>query len=475
MTPIPPAYLPFLNSLQSYVIIVAKVVCIMLNYRLLMWTSFVRNAGKFCMESGAMTVYLMFHCVNATISVLGDIYREIFWIVQTANLRIMEGQNRQINVLRQIKRKTAKLQQSVPLTTSIIRAEPIIRLLSTETIAEILRHFSRKKLSQELYLVNRNIWQIARSRHLVPNLHLIKDLCIDTIERGDIKEKNSLYGNIIWKDYMKKSHGNIIRIASAVNSKPYIIPVSYFVKKMPTPEPFVRFGKVWIKHCEDESLVEFLRNANESFIGCDLRINFYTHNQANHIQKKLAYLLANAFIKPAQILIDVKCDSGLQQILQTEGVSNCNKLIFCPNDRMYYTQQFHDALLNWLQNYGREEKRMIQAENKVLVLHRYPEKMILSLVEHLKHAFQDDTSPPSAFLITFHVAAPNLDGEQLNFPLSKVHTGEKLSFFKGKDCTQYETFVYRLWRRRVINERADRMMEWQYKHTNLYHSISHFY
>ncbi|KAI1703211.1 hypothetical protein DdX_15044 [Ditylenchus destructor] len=75
----PPAYLPFLNLFQSYVIIVAKVVCVALNYRLLMWTSFVRNGRKFRMESGTMTVYLMFHCANASISVLGDIYREIVY------------------------------------------------------------------------------------------------------------------------------------------------------------------------------------------------------------------------------------------------------------------------------------------------------------------------------------------------------------------------------------------------------------
>ncbi|KAI1706484.1 hypothetical protein DdX_12944 [Ditylenchus destructor] len=85
MTPIPPAYLPFLNSLESYIIIVAKVVCIVLNYRLLMWTSFVRTAGKFCLESGAMVVYVIFHCGNATISLLGDIYREIFWDPQQSN------------------------------------------------------------------------------------------------------------------------------------------------------------------------------------------------------------------------------------------------------------------------------------------------------------------------------------------------------------------------------------------------------
>ncbi|KAI1702806.1 hypothetical protein Ddc_16886 [Ditylenchus destructor] len=327
--------------------------------------------------------------------------------------------------------------------------------LSTETIAEILRHFSREKLSQELYLVNRKLWQIATSRHLVPNLHLIKDLCIDTRDRGEIVHYSFDDIQEHVKDFnpdTNSGYGNIIRIGSAINSKSYTFPVSYFVQKMPIPEPFIRFGNVGIKHCEDDALIEFLRNAKQSFSGCDLRVNFHD-SLDNDVQKNLTYLLANAFIRPAQIVIYVNCNSGLQQILRTEGVSNCNKLEFRTLQESNYSHEFHSALLNWLQNYCCEEKRMIQAGSKFLVLWNYPEKMILSMVEHLKQEFQDDNSPLSAFLITFHIAAPNLDGEQLNFPLSKVHTGEKLSFFKGKDSKRhYKTFVYRLWRRRVTDK-----------------------
>ncbi|KAI1705139.1 hypothetical protein Ddc_15845 [Ditylenchus destructor] len=344
-----------------------------------------------------------------------------------------------------------------------------ITSLPTDTTADILRHLSRKKLSRDLYLVNRNIWQIATSRHLVPNVHLIKELYIDTRDMQQRYTSDDIQEHV--RDFDPETNfgfGNMIRIYN--NLECYRLPVSYFIQKMPTPGPFVRFGGVLIQRCEDESVIEFLCNAKESFVGCDVKIDFHD-SLDNGVQKKLAYLLSNAFIRPATILIDVKCGSGLQQILRTEGVSNCNKLEFCLNDGLYCTQQFHSALLNWLHNYGREEKRMIKAESKFLVLDNYPEKMILNMVEHLKQAFQDDTSPPSTFLITFHVPAPNLDGEHLNFLLSKVHTGEKFSFFKGKE--RHRTFVYRLWRRRVVDKRVDRMMEWQYKHTNLYQTIYH--
>ncbi|KAI1705973.1 hypothetical protein Ddc_15483 [Ditylenchus destructor] len=341
--------------------------------------------------------------------------------------------------------------------------------LSSETIADILRHFSRKKLSQELCLVNQNIWQIATSRHLVPNLHLINELHIDTqIKRvhyscDDIQEYVDNFNpetNI--------GYGNLIKIKSVKNFEWYRFPVSYLVKNMPTPKPFVRFGKVRIEECEDETLVEFLRNANGSFIGCDLTIDYHLNSLNNDVPKNLTYLLANAFIRPAQISIDVNCGSGLHQILR---VLYCNKLEFCTRWNFVYTYEFHSALLDWLQNNGCEKKRMIEAESKILVLQRYPKKMILSMVEHLRQVFESDSSPAPEFLITFVcTATPNLDGEQLNFPWSKIQTGEKLSFFKGKDTG--DEFIYRLWRRKETNKSADRMMEWQYKNTNIYKTFN---
>ncbi|KAI1710996.1 hypothetical protein Ddc_13128 [Ditylenchus destructor] len=68
----------------------------------------------------------------------------------------------------------------------------------------------------------------------------------------------------------KCGYGNVIRF---FHSTFYQFPVTYFLKKMPVPQ-FVRFRKVHIRHCEDEALIELLCNVNESFVGCDLTIDY---------------------------------------------------------------------------------------------------------------------------------------------------------------------------------------------------------
>ncbi|KAI1694963.1 hypothetical protein Ddc_21612 [Ditylenchus destructor] len=331
--------------------------------------------------------------------------------------------------------------------------------LSTETIAEILRHFSRKKLSQKLVLVNRKLWQIATSRHLVPVIHLINHLRIDTMDRGEIVHYSFDDIQEHVKDFnpdANSGYGNIIRIS---NYKSYTFPVSYFLKKMPTPEPFIRFDYVRIKHCEDESLIEFLRDANESFIGCDLSFYYRDRSIGREEWNKLDYLLANAFIKPAQILLELNCDSGLSnlhQIVQTTGISNCSTLRFRLSN---YTQEFNVALLNWVHNDRHEENKPAQSEGKQLLLKHYPREMILQIIEHFKQAFEDNNFP-SAFVIAFvGDDAPDLEGQQ-DFSLDKVSTGEKLSFYKA---IRRDDFAFILWRRRVTNQMMDYLTEYQYK------------
>ncbi|KAI1697136.1 hypothetical protein DdX_18665 [Ditylenchus destructor] len=269
--------------------------------------------------------------------------------------------------------------------------------VSNETIGTVLRHFPRKQLSQQFYLVNRNIYQVATSHHFVPNLHLIEELFIDT---------------------------------SIIGLDDYRFPVSYFVNRMPTPEPFVRFCDVTIKYCEDEALIEFLRNANESFIGCHLSLGLYDHSLSNGTQNQLAFLLSHAFLRPAEIWMNLNFASGIQQIMQTEGVSNCDKL-HLRNNQLSYTQELHFALLSWLQSAGHEKRKPVQSYGRVLFLDSYPSRLIVDMVEHLKQAFQDDNSPPASFLITFHGynADRCLEEGDRSFSLNKVSTGEKLTFF----------------------------------------------
>ncbi|KAI1710997.1 hypothetical protein Ddc_13129 [Ditylenchus destructor] len=257
----------------------------------------------------------------------------------------------------------------------------------------------------------------------------------------------------------KCGYGNLIRVNHGRTDQ---LPVSYFVEKMPLPQ-FVRFQRVRVVCCEDQALIEFLREVNQSFIGCDLRIEYADRSIGDEELNKLAYLLENAFIKPAQIFLKLNFDSGLSnihQIVQTTGISNCNTLEFRLSN---YTKEFNVALLNWLQNYGHEEGTPAQSKGKQLLLGHYPRELILQMVEHLKQAFEDDISP-SAFLVTFVASdagrsGPYLEGQH-DFSLDKVSTGEKLSFFKS---TLEDDYVYRFWRRKVTNENVDWITESQYK------------
>ncbi|KAI1711000.1 hypothetical protein Ddc_13132 [Ditylenchus destructor] len=344
--------------------------------------------------------------------------------------------------------------------------------LSKETLADILRYLSRKELFQHFYFVNRNIWQIASSQHFVPNVQLIQELYIDTTNGRHCYSHVCDVQEYV-KDYNPDNNsgfGNLIRIKSSINSKCHNFPVMYFVKEMPIPKPFVRFRQVWIEHCADEFLIEFLRDTHESFLDCNLKFEFCRNSIGTDVQNKLAYLLSNVFIKPARILINVYCALVHHQILQTKGLSNCNKLeIQFEFAKHKVARKFHCALLNWLQN---EEHELVPSESKLLVLNNYPRKMILNMVQYLKQAFKDENSHPSAFLITFRLShandlAPYLKGEH-RFSLNKISTGEKLSFFT---TTAQTPDIYRLWRRKVISESWDLEMEEQYKRTNIHTSV----
>ncbi|KAI1699965.1 hypothetical protein DdX_16998 [Ditylenchus destructor] len=331
--------------------------------------------------------------------------------------------------------------------------------LSSETIGNILRLFPRKQLSQKFYLVNRNIYQVATSQYFVPNLHLIKELFIDTRIIGRKVRYICDDAERYVSDFNPETNccfGDLIRIESVANPEYYRFPVSYFVKKMPTPEAFVRFSDVTIIDCQDEAFIKFLRNANESFIGCRLSLGQYNHSLSNDTQNKLAFLLSNAFLRPKKIYMNLNCASGLQQIMQTEAVSNCDNLHIA-HGQLAYSQELHSALLSWIQNDGREKSKPVQGYGRVLVLGGYLRRMVMDMVEHLKQAFQDDNSPPAAFLITFPGSVAGLEEGDHSFSLDKVSTGEKLSFF-----AKNRTGDVCLWRRRVTSKAVEWMMEYQY-------------
>ncbi|KAI1694183.1 hypothetical protein DdX_20262 [Ditylenchus destructor] len=191
---------------------------------------------------------------------------------------------------------------------------------------------------------------------------------------------------------------------------------------MPTPEAFVRYYDVTIKDCQDKALIEFLRNANESFIGCRLTLGQYDHSLSNDTQAKLAFLLSHVFLRPTKIWMNLNCASSLQQIMQKH-----------------------------------EKNKAVQSYGRMLDLGRYPRRMFVDMVERLKQAFQDDNSPPASYLITFPGSEAGLEEGDHSFSLDKVSTGEKLSFF-----AKNRTGDVCLWRRRVTCKTAEWMMEYQY-------------
>ncbi|KAI1707118.1 hypothetical protein Ddc_15001 [Ditylenchus destructor] len=328
--------------------------------------------------------------------------------------------------------------------------------LSTEDLVEILRHLSRKELCRLIYPVNRQFYHLATSSSHLPTIHLINEL---HFYRTGLYPKSETPQQFI----------------SVEGSMKICLPATEFIEKMPIPGSFIRFRQVTVTDSVTENIVKFLSDSNESFVGCKLMIRSRPNRASREEQTQILFLLKNVFNKPASILIDscyfIRYSQTNRQVIisklsrSLDTVVNCNKLQIDFTRRLFClkpTQDFNFALLRWLKSQEPLNNDSFQSGGvKNLILIRYPQQLILEMVNQLRQEFENATTPSQEFVITFAASRENDMGcfegfsEGFEFFFSRVLASaheERLSFFRHSLC------VHRLWRRRVINEAEDAAM-----------------
>ncbi|KAI1702815.1 hypothetical protein Ddc_16895 [Ditylenchus destructor] len=299
-------------------------------------------------------------------------------------------------------------------------------MLSTETLLEILRHYTRKELSQIFYLVNRQFHQLATSR---PAIHNIQEILFSS------------------PNHVQMGKQNTITIASPYSGDGYF--ETFTVDQLPVPGPFIRFAQVTIYQRQPDIVLNFMEEGKESFIGCKLHIP--TQIGVSGENDQMEFLLQNVFHSPASIKISEKswlADPNL--IFQTKGMIKCNRLELHWYNRCVSFEDTQNALLNWL--------RMDSGLRHLILLH-YPRQIIIGIVQQVKEDFEKNVPLSLNFVVTFAESAedsPCLEGEDLEFTLSDKSTGQRLSLFKHCEVVgQVSDRAYRLWNRRVVNETLD--------------------
>ncbi|KAI1702802.1 hypothetical protein Ddc_16882 [Ditylenchus destructor] len=276
--------------------------------------------------------------------------------------------------------------------------------LPADIQGEVLRHFSRKDLSQQIYLVNRQHYNVATSHSHVPVIHFIEKVSFAWSSRDSTG--TGYTGSIhVGKDRLWEG---------------------YFQNQVGIPGPFVRFRHVSLKlegqamlKCQGPAMLRFLRATKESFVGCKLNISviecsrFFgpTALAQNYIHSRVCNLLQNVFQSPLTLTI---CDGiwmNPEALIETTASSNCCKLELHFNRKSARcTETTNMALLDWLKTgyelHSDMSKREINVRKKHLVLESYPEKLALRLIERIKEDFEYLPSQNAEFLLTVDFANP---------------------------------------------------------------------
>ncbi|KAI1699695.1 hypothetical protein Ddc_18451 [Ditylenchus destructor] len=317
--------------------------------------------------------------------------------------------------------------------------------LSTEILSEIFCHLSRKALSQQICIVNRGFYHLATSHRQVPVIHIIKELCFEAAPRKVLEEEKLLY------DLAKEvpEYDKSICIGALDTNR---VSAAYIVKEMGLPGPFIRFSKVTMRRCQDESMLNFLLHSNESFSGCKFYVSCYNYKDSTNVQNQVKYLLENVFYSPSWVSLvqDTSWIGDLNPILQTKGVLKCDRLEVHLWQLTLCDRETNRELIQWL------KKRSPQGRIRHLILKRYPEKLIKDLVRNIREDFEKENRNLLEFLISFSGCRGSSwiewsDGDH-QFSVENPGTKERLSFFKqlpSWDC------IYRLWRRKVVSETED--------------------
>ncbi|KAI1706477.1 hypothetical protein DdX_12937 [Ditylenchus destructor] len=302
-------------------------------------------------------------------------------------------------------------------------------MLSTETLLEILRHFTRKELSQIFYLVNRQFHQLATSRKHVPAIHNIQEILFSS------------------PNHIQRGRPNTITIASPFSEDGYF--ETFSIDQLPVPGPFIRFGQVSIYRRQPDIMLRFMEEVKESFIGCKLHIPMEIG--VSHDLEQMHYLLQNVFSSPISVKISDKnwlTDPNL--FLQTKGMLKCKRLELHWYNKFVSFADTQKALLNWLRT---------DSELRHLILVHYPRQIILGIMQQVKEEFGYNITMPLNFVVTFSESTEDRhcsEGEDLEFTLDDKPTGQRLSLFKHHEVVgQISDRAYRLWHRRVDNETSD--------------------
>ncbi|KAI1706486.1 hypothetical protein DdX_12946 [Ditylenchus destructor] len=318
--------------------------------------------------------------------------------------------------------------------------------LPADILGEVFRHFSRKDLSQQIYLVNHQYYRVATSKSHVPSIHFIEKV------------------SFAWT--LRDKHGNRILWFYQCWDRLW---EGYTRKQVGIPGPFVRFlslkleGQAFLK-CQGPAILRFLRDTKESFVGCNLSISFkdcskysgVTELTENYISSRACNLLQNVFHSPFSVTV---CGAiWMEKFIKTTASSNCRRLELRYDCKIApCTRTTSEALLDWLKigteqlNDGHREQSV---QKKHLVLEHYRRICIVKMIDQIKDDFEHLPPHNAEFVITFLKDKKfSLDK---TFSLDNISTGERLSFFKYNPPNSKTRYgAYRLWHRSVTCEAAD--------------------
>ncbi|KAI1707329.1 hypothetical protein Ddc_14883 [Ditylenchus destructor] len=283
----------------------------------------------------------------------------------------------------------------------VLQKQKFVISLPSDVWSEILRYLSRAQLCRQIFPVNRQLYNLANSRHIVPTTHVIYKMYFQTADR-----RRTFFNVFKSKEYNRVRFGDY-------GSKEL---ETRQLRKMPIPKPFIHFQQVNIWTLLGKSILKFLRDAKESFVGSAIHYNMSDILDNKDMRNQMHYLLQNVFQKPSYISVNGPCLRLSKLKVLRDGL---------PNDTIR-------GVLGWVSS----GKGMVQSSNRDsgkthLVLNSFPRRIILDMVQQIKDAFIDERLMLSDFVITFVASKENhfcLEGDH-KFILNKISTNERLSFF----------------------------------------------
>ncbi|KAI1699776.1 hypothetical protein DdX_17122 [Ditylenchus destructor] len=317
--------------------------------------------------------------------------------------------------------------------------------LPSDVWSEILRYFSRKQLCRQVQLVNHQLYDLASSRHNVPTTHVINTILFPRAKRP-----------LSFLNIFKSRRYKCVRIPSSITLE------TNQLQKKPIPEFYVHFRKVYIYRLLEESTLQFLRDAKESFTGSAIHYDLIDILYNKDMRNQMHYLLQNVFQKPSHIYMSWSCCPFSDLKVLTDGLQTCSriKLEFWHDD-IIPDKDIIRMLLDWLSS-GRSLAHMDSIEKHVILNH-FPRCLILNIVQQIKDAFKYKNLLLSDFVITFVESQEGplcLEGNH-TFVLNRIASNERLSFFTHNEFPGSHSDsgrAYRLWHSSVVNEAEDQKM-----------------